>query len=165
MAASPDTAAAWNAAPLTKFRAPRIRRDVVARPALLERLKSAVDSYPLTLICAPGGFGKTTLLAQLAAGTAADTVLLWATIDEDDNDRQRFFGTLLRMVESMQLAWEIPPATLLANAARSDSQSRSALASFVNALCTVSVQRIVLVLDDLHSVDHPGVVEHCTAAR
>ena len=159
MAASPDTPAAWNAAPLTKFRAPRVRRDVVARPVLLERLKSAVESHPLTLICAPGGFGKSTLLAQFAANSGAAAAILWATIDEDDNDRQHFFATLLRMAESLQLAWETPPATLLANAARSDSQSRAALASFVNALCTASVQRIVLVLDDLHSVDHPAVFD------
>ena len=158
MAASPDTTA-WNAAPLTKFRAPRIRRDVVMRPVLLERLKSAVDSYPLTLVCAPGGFGKTTLLAQLAAGTEPGNVLLWATVDEDDNERQRFFATLLRMLESLQLAWETPPAALLAHAARSDSQCRTALAALVNALCTVSVQRIVLVLDDLHKIDQPGVFE------
>ena len=159
MAASPDIAAAWNATPLTKFRAPRVRRDIVARPALMRRLVAAIESCPVTLVCAPGGFGKTTLLAQLAAGIASEQVLLWTSVDVDDNDSHRFFATLLRAVEPLQLAWEIPPATLLANAAGSDSQARAALASFVNALCTAPVRRIVLVLDDLHCVDDVGVFE------
>lgn len=166
MAANSDIVAAWNASPLTKFRAPRVRRDVVARPALLRRLLSCVESVPVTLICAPGGFGKTTLLAQLAAQVTTQTgtasggqALLWTSVDEDDNDRHRFFATLLRAVEPLKLAWEIPPATLLAKSVGSDSQARAALASFVNALCTAPVQRIVLVLDDLHTIDTPVVFE------
>jgi LuxR family maltose regulon positive regulatory protein len=159
MAAHPDIAAAWNATPLTKFRAPRVRRDAIARPVLLRRLAAAIESCPVTLICAPGGFGKTTLMAQFAAGLPGEQVLLWISVDVDDNDRHRFFATLLHAVEPLQLAWEIPPATLLANAAGSDSQARAALASFVNALCTAPVRRIVLVFDDLHSVDEPSVFE------
>lgn len=72
MAAHPDIVAAWNAAPLTKFRAPRVRRDVIARPRLLRRLSNAIEDCPVTLVCAPGGFGKSTLLAQLAASLDAE---------------------------------------------------------------------------------------------
>ncbi len=152
MAANPHIAGAWNAAPLTKFRAPRVRRDAIARPALLERLAAAVAEQPLILISAPGGFGKTSLLAQLAAQMSADAPLVWIAIDEDDNDRRRFFATLLRAVEPLKLAWDPPPATLLINAGGSDSQSRAALAGFVNALCTGSMRRLVIVLDDLHRI-------------
>jgi LuxR family maltose regulon positive regulatory protein len=80
-------------------------------------------------------------------------------VDEDDNDRHRFFATLLRAVEPLMLAWDTPPATLLAHSVGSDSQSRAALASFVNALCTAPVKRIVLVFDDLHTIDKPVVFE------
>jgi LuxR family maltose regulon positive regulatory protein len=50
----------WNAVALTKFRAPRLRRDVIVRPALLDRLADSVERNPVTLVCAPGGSGKTT---------------------------------------------------------------------------------------------------------
>jgi LuxR family maltose regulon positive regulatory protein len=159
----PGRHAPWNAAPLTKFRTPRVRRDVIARPALLQRMLDASASVPVTLICAPGGSGKTSLLSQLAAhlGTlpASDTTLLWIALDEDDNDRHRFLAALLRAAEALDLAWETRPGILLANAAASDSQCRAALAEFVNALCTTAVRRIVLVLDDLHRVDRPDVLE------
>ena len=159
MAANPHVAAAWNAVPLTKFRAPRVRRDAIARPALLGRLTEAVATQPLTLICAPGGFGKTSLLAQLAAQGRSDAAVLWIGLDEDDNDRHRFFATLLRAAEQLSLAWETPPAQVLVSAAGSATQSRVALAAFVNALCTASAQRLVFVLDDLHRIVSPEVFE------
>jgi LuxR family maltose regulon positive regulatory protein len=139
MAANPQAVGTWSAAPLTKFRAPRVRRDAIARPALLERVLASVASQPLTLICAPGGFGKTSLLAQLASQSPSDTPLLWIAIDEDDNDRHRLLTTLVRAVEPLNLAWDASPSTLLRNAAGSASQGRAALAGFVNALCTASL--------------------------
>ena len=46
----------------TKLYAPKLRRGLVARPRLLERLSNGADAR-LTLVSAPAGFGKTTLLA------------------------------------------------------------------------------------------------------
>jgi LuxR family maltose regulon positive regulatory protein len=156
--AAPDATALWGGTPLTKFRIPRIRRDVIARPRLNARLKSSVDDHPITLVSAPGGYGKTTLLAQWAQGTAAEHpayAIVWLSIDDDDNDSNRLFASLLRAVEPLQLTWESEPLTLLANAAGSATQQRTALAALVNAMCTSTAQRIVLVLDDLHRIDAP----------
>jgi LuxR family transcriptional regulator, maltose regulon positive regulatory protein len=158
MAANLQTIAAWNATPLTKFRAPRIRKDAVPRPALLERLAECVEHFPVTLICAPGGFGKTTLLAQYAARTSGGSALVWVTLDEDDNERHRLFAALLRALEPLSLAWETAPAELLAHSAGTDSQCRAALAALVNALCTAPVSRIVMVLDDLHRIERAEVL-------
>jgi len=146
-----------SAAPVTKFRSPRIRRDIVARPSLLDRLQKGIDSCPVTLICAPGGSGKTTLLTQFIQLAGPGATTLWISLDEDDNDRHQLFATLLKAVEPLQLAWETPPALLLRSAAGSESQCRAALAAFVNALCTAQARRIVLVLDDLHRLDRPDV--------
>jgi LuxR family maltose regulon positive regulatory protein len=52
----------------TKFLVPRHRGEMLPRPHLLERLDSAID-HRLTLISAPPGYGKTTLLAELAIST------------------------------------------------------------------------------------------------
>lgn len=159
MSATAEIAAAWDATPLTKFRAPRVRHDVVDRPTLLARLAHSIDQFPVTMLCAPGGFGKTTLLAQYLAQAPSDTSVLWVTLDQDDNERHRLFAALLRMLEPLSLAWETPRPELLAHAAGTDSQCRAALAVLVNALCTAQVQRIVLVFDDLHCLEREDVFE------
>src|SRR5262245_36013228 len=142
MSAEPESLPAWSAAPLTKFRAPRTRRDTVARPELLSRLLDSVETNPVTLVCAPAGSGKTTLLAQLAGEVSDSRMLLWASIDSDDDDPNRLFATLVQAAEPLGLRWESDPRVLIASVAASGAQSRAALAALVNALCTSSAQRI-----------------------
>ena len=55
----------------TKLRPPQPRADQIARPALLGALLRALETRQLTLISAPAGYGKTTLLAALAAAAEA----------------------------------------------------------------------------------------------
>jgi LuxR family maltose regulon positive regulatory protein len=157
MAATAEQAGAWDGTPLTKFRIPRVRRDAVARPELLARVTVAVETNPVTLVSAPGGYGKTTLLTQFASnGIASGPTtrhIVWLAIDSDDNDSYRLFASMLRAVEPLALAWESDPRSLLANAAGSASQQRASLAALVNALCTSTAQRIVLVLDDFHRIE------------
>lgn len=141
--------------PLTKFRIPRLRSDTVERPDLLARLERAVADDPATLVCAPGGSGKTTLLAQLAARAADGSSVVWISIDEDDDDANRLFATLVHGLEPLQLAWETDPQELVRRVAGSGTQSRAALATLVNALCTSVAPRILIVLDDLHRIGRP----------
>lgn len=136
--------------PLTKFRVPRLRADAVPRAAPLARLVAAVESSPLTLVCAPGGAGKTTLLAQWAVTAAAGTTVAWITLDEDDDDANRLYATLVQAVEPLGLAWDVEPRAVAAGVAGAGTQTRTAVAALVNALCTSPAGRIVLVLDDLH---------------
>lgn len=143
----------WNLVALTKFRAPRVRRDVLSRPALLERLGKSIDENPVTLVCAPGGSGKTTLLAQWIADPPPDTTALWITIDADDNDTNRFFAALIHALEPLELTWDTDPRSLIDSVTGSRAQTRVALAALVNALCTSVVSRIVLIFDDLHRIE------------
>jgi LuxR family maltose regulon positive regulatory protein len=159
MSAEIEQASAWSAAPLTKFRTPRSRRDSVPRSELLARLLRSVESNPLTLVCAPGGSGKTTLLTQLADQAARSLTVLWVALDADDNDTNRFFATLMKAVEPLGLAWETDPRALLANVAGGGRQTRAALAALVNALCTTAASRIVIILDDLHRLDRREIFE------
>jgi LuxR family maltose regulon positive regulatory protein len=166
MAAIAAQAGVWDQTPLTKFRIPRPRRDAIARPQLLARLAQAIESNPVTLVSAPGGYGKSTLLAQFAAdasngngqGPAARTVV-WLAVDNEDNDSHRLFASLLRAVEQLELAWEMDPRALLTNAAGSASQQRAALAALVNALCTSTARRIVIVFDDFHRIDSAATTQ------
>lgn len=149
----------WNMVALTKFRAPRVRRDVLTRTALLDRLNRSIDENPVTLVCAPGGSGKTTLLAQWMFDPPPNTTALWITIDADDNDVNRFFAALIQALEPLELSWDTDPRALADSVAASRAQMRAALAALVNALCTSVAARIVLVLDDLHRIEKTEVYE------
>ncbi|HKE94670.1 MAG TPA: LuxR C-terminal-related transcriptional regulator [Povalibacter sp.] len=138
---------------LTKFRAPRVRRDVLTRPVLLDRLARSIDENPVTLVCAPGGSGKTTLLAQWISDPPPQTTALWITIDADDNDTNRFFAALIQALEPLELTWDTDPRALAESVASSRAQMRAALAALVNALCTSVAPRIVLIFDDLHRIE------------
>lgn len=146
-----------SAIPLTKFRVPKLRWDIVPRAALLGRLLQSVEANPLTIVRAPGGSGKTVLLSQLAAGIGGTRRVLWVALDSDDNDANRFFAALCRAVAPLGLTWEVDPNALAATAATSKAQMRVALAAFVNALCTTAAERVVIVLDDLHRLDQHDV--------
>jgi LuxR family transcriptional regulator, maltose regulon positive regulatory protein len=154
MSANPSTSTVGSVA-LTKFRVPRMRSDTVVRTALLHRLAGAVETTPLTLVCAPAGSGKTTLLTHLATTLRdqAGCTVLWIAIDTDDNDANRLFAALVQAVAPLGLTWESDPRALAAGVSGAGHQSRVALAALVNALCTSPARRIVIVLDDLHRVD------------
>jgi LuxR family maltose regulon positive regulatory protein len=154
-----ETFSAANAVPQTKFRPPRLRRDALARPHLLARLQAAVTDNPVSLVCAPGGSGKTTLLAQFFAQAPRDNVVLWLSIDAEDNDSNRLFEALIQMLQPLDLKWETDPLSLIDHAGGSRSQTRAALAGLVNALCTSPVSRIVLILDDLHRIEKADALE------
>ncbi len=146
--------------PLTKFRAPRVRPDMVARPDLLDRLTASIEGNPVTLVCAPGGSGKTTLLSQFAANQdRAGATVLWIAIDAEDDDANRLFSALVHVVEPLELTWDTDPRALIASVAGSGTQSRTAIAALVNALCTAPAERIVLVLDDLHRIEGADAFE------
>ena len=75
---------------LTKIEAPRIRPGHVHRPDLVARLDEALDRR-LTLVFAPAGWGKTSLLAEWLA-TKQDTTFAWLSLDEEDNDPAHFWA-------------------------------------------------------------------------
>jgi LuxR family maltose regulon positive regulatory protein len=76
----------------TKLVAPQPRPGPVARPALLERVRAGLER-PLTLVAAPAGFGKTTLIAQALADVAEQTTptVAWLALDPEDDMPLRFW--------------------------------------------------------------------------
>src|ERR1700745_45478 len=85
------------AAPLLepKLHIPRWRRSLVARPRLSERLSRGAESA-LTLVSAPAGFGKATLLAAgLGAAAGGERSVAWLSLDQRDNDSASFWTYLV----------------------------------------------------------------------
>ena len=139
----------------TKLHVPRRRRRLVARPRLSERLRGGTASA-LTLVSAPAGFGKTTLLAQwLAAAPAEGRSVAWLSLDQRDNDPVVFWTYLLAALRTA-----VPgvgaDALRLVQSARSSIDA--ALEALLNDLVAVAGD-VVLVLDDYHVIEAREVQE------
>ncbi|HEY7093189.1 MAG TPA: hypothetical protein VH393_08425, partial [Ktedonobacterales bacterium] len=98
-------------------RPPHIRPDCLTRTRLLDQLDSGLDSA-LTLISAPAGFGKTTLLVQWVA--RAEPPVAWVTVREQNKSALTFFRSLAEAVRACYPDAPILPDTsrLLRHGAR-----------------------------------------------
>src|SRR5438067_2913012 len=84
----------------TKLYIPPPPPKVVLRPRLIERLNEGLHRR-LTLISAPAGFGKTTLVSGWAAGCARPVA--WLSLDEGDNDPTRFLAYLVAALQTIDM--------------------------------------------------------------
>ena len=73
----------------TKLYFPPARSSLAPRPRLVERLQTGMRN-PLTLLSAPAGYGKTTLLTEWRARFGSGLPTAWLSIDNEDNDLSRF---------------------------------------------------------------------------
>lgn len=152
--------AASAAVPLTKFRAPHLRRDTVSRDAVVSGVVPAALEARLLLAQAPAGFGKTTILVQLTAALAWQHgySVVWVSLDTEDNDANRLFAAICTALAPLDLPWSQPPAVWLAQLQEAGPNGRAALGPLLNALAGQRGRGIVLVLDDLHHINDPGAM-------
>ena len=146
----------------TKLHVPRRRRGLVARARLSARLDR---NAALTLVSAPAGFGKTTLVAEwLAAADRRATA--WLSLDARDNDPIVFWTYL---VSALQTAVPAMGAGALALLREPHTSLDEVLATLVNELDALP-DDVALVLDDYHAITRQDVhdrmaflVEHLPA--
>jgi LuxR family transcriptional regulator, maltose regulon positive regulatory protein len=133
----------------TRLLPPATGVDLIARPRLAAQLAQA-GAYPLTLIAAPAGAGKSSLLAGWAAGEA--NPVGWVSLEPEDNDPVRFWryftAGLQRVMPSVKL-----PSQLVIPQLGSQAQLGS-LDQLCNALASFA-RPVFLVLDDLHNLENP----------
>jgi LuxR family maltose regulon positive regulatory protein len=114
----------------TKLYAPKMREGLTKRPRLSERLRRGTQSK-LTLISAPAGFGKTTLLAEWLADSDDKRAVAWLSLDQTDNELTTFWSHLVAALRAATGAvGEAFPDLLPAGLAPNDAF----LAMLVNAL-------------------------------
>jgi LuxR family maltose regulon positive regulatory protein len=137
----------------TRFSVPRLRASFVPRSRLTTRLNQATG-HKLTLISAPAGSGKTTILSEWIADNTNMRSVAWLSLDEGDNDLIRFWRyciTALRKFEphlgETALTWlhSVQPPAI-----------EAVLIALLNDI-VVLPHRIILVLDDYHVIVSPTI--------
>lgn len=138
-----------------KLHPPMPPRNPLPRPRLLDRLDAAT-ARSLTLVDAPAGFGKSTLLAAWCATLPPARRGAWVTLDDDDNDPVVFWTYLLTALHRLEPERVDPGLTLLGKPGV--SLTRAVLPALLNELWSLD-QPVVLVLDDYHFVREPACHE------
>jgi LuxR family maltose regulon positive regulatory protein len=140
----------------TKFYPPALRNDLLPRPRLITALAAAAAATPLTLVSAPAGYGKTTLVTAWLAMDPAPA-RAWLGLDEDDNDLGRFLAALIAATGRLQPGCGARAATLLAAQPNPGAQARRILGLLINDLLESLPGPAILVLDDLHVLTEPAL--------
>jgi LuxR family maltose regulon positive regulatory protein len=132
----------------TKLYVPPTRPVLVPRPRLTRRLSEALDRK-LTLVSAPAGFGKTTLLSEWIETCDLSAEVGWLSVDEDDNDPTRFMAYLMAAFQSARA--ELGTDALDAFQAHQAPAAQALLAALINQIDATPAP-LLLVLDDYHLI-------------
>lgn len=144
----------------TKFLVPRPRPDFLPRPRLLDWLEANADKR-LTLLSAPAGYGKTTLLADFI--NASSSPFAWYTLDAQDSDPTVFLTYLIEALRCMKRAPESltraigQTAQSLLDSAEANVSPQRVLTVLVNELAEAIETPWLIVLEDYHYVTSPVV--------
>jgi LuxR family maltose regulon positive regulatory protein len=149
----------------TKLFAPARRPQLVARPRIGERLGTTLDAgHRLTLVSAPAGFGKTTLLSDWLNDLdqrQGHTGVGWLSLDDGDNDLARFVAHLVAALQNAGLDVETAVLESLSSA-----PVAAALTPLVNDIARAGErepgQQWIVVLDDYYAIGASDVHETLT---
>ncbi|HXW78014.1 MAG TPA: LuxR C-terminal-related transcriptional regulator, partial [Acidimicrobiales bacterium] len=135
-----------------KLRPPAVSGHYVLRARLLELLDELVAVAPLTIIVAPAGTGKTSLLSGWARRSTAS--IGWLSLDETDRDATQFWSGVISAIEG-----PVPGCGERARAVlRRRGGAMDAMGQLLADLDAEDHPQVVLVIDDLHLADDDGVV-------
>jgi LuxR family maltose regulon positive regulatory protein len=137
----------------TKLHIPPIRLELVSRPRLIEGLDMGLDRK-LTLVSAPAGFGKTTLLSEWV--TQFQDRAAWLSLDREDNDEVRFWTYLVAALQTVHAGLGQDALQLLQ--APQQPATQAILTRLLNQVTDLA-QGVILVLDDYHLISDPAVHE------
>ncbi len=135
----------------TKLYTPLPRPKVVLRPRLIERLNEGLNGK-LTLISAPAGFGKTTLVSEWVADCKRP--IAWLSLDEEDNDPTRFLTYLVAALQT--IAPTIGEGVLGVLQSPQPPPTETILTALLNEIITIP-DNFILVIDDYHIIDAKSV--------
>ena len=141
----------------TKLYIPSSRAKIVLRPHLIERLNEGLHaSCKLTLISAPAGFGKTTLVSEWIAALTplplppgGEAKVAWLSLDEGDNDPVRFLTYFITAIQKTTANFG---QGVLGALQSSQPPIDSILTALLNEIATLA-GNFIFILDDYHVID------------
>ncbi len=141
----------------TKFSMPVVRKDMVARSGLIEKLNNSLwqahgFARKLTLISAPAGFGKTSLVVDWLNNLGLQVV--WLSLDQNDNDPVRFLAYLIAGLNKIDI--KIGLAATKMQQSPQPPPGETIITSLINDLTEIS-QPFILTLDDFHAIHNPAI--------
>ncbi len=134
----------------TKFYIPTLRSDHIKRERLLNQIDLGLNGK-LTLVSAPAGFGKSTLVARWARELGYP--LGWVSLDGHDNDPVLFLAYIFA---AMNQAYEVGETVLAEIQAPQRPSDDAILMAWINEL-TNYPNKMILVLDDFHAIENLSV--------
>lgn len=138
-----------------KVRIPPRRRELITRPRLVDLLYEQLDK-PLLFVIAPAGYGKTSLLVDLAA--QVDLPFCWLSLDTLDQDPQRFLRYLIAAIAERFPAFGRDSLAVLESMTSLASEQDQLLITMTNEISTRIHDHFILVLDDFHFVENVPVI-------
>ena len=138
----------------TKLALPPARPALVPRPRLMDRLEAGLQRK-LTLIAAPAGYGKTTLVsAWHATAPGSAWPLAWLSLDVGDNDPVRFWSYAIAALQTLHAGLGADALALLQSP--QPPPLTTVLTLLINALAALPAP-VALVLDDYHAITAPAI--------
>jgi LuxR family transcriptional regulator, maltose regulon positive regulatory protein len=140
----------------TKLCVPKLRSRSIGRNRLVERAM-AEPGVVLTLVSAPAGYGKTTLMVELSHALGqSGTAITWYALDSSDNDPNLFISYLVEgLGEALQIDAVLAPLAKLLRAYTGFDMEKI-LPTIINAVVSKE-QKCLLVLDDYHFITSPAI--------
>jgi len=144
---------------VTKLFSPATRPELVPRPRLIERLNGCINCK-LTLVSAPAGFGKTTLVAEWLQTISNDSKshIAWLSLDEGDNDPARFLTYFIAALNQIDDLDKFGEGSLSMLQSPQPPPTETVLTPLINEIAAMP-NRIVFVLDDYHLIETQPVHE------
>ena len=139
----------------TKILLPRRPASILARPRLMNLLDGFLDSR-LVLLTAPAGYGKTSLLLDLAH--QVEMPVCWYALDTLDHDPQRFIIHLIASIAGRFPDFGVSSAAAVQSMTSTDVDMDRLVSTIVNEAYEQIREHFVVVLDDFHLVDDSELV-------
>jgi LuxR family maltose regulon positive regulatory protein len=136
----------------TKMFIPTSPMDSLVERSLLHHRLNDGSEGKLTLVSAPAGFGKSTLVASWLAGRQDRTA--WLSLDEDDNDPGLFWQYVLAALQTIEPDFGLDAKQIIGSPQLHDP--RPVLVSMLNEITAESFN-VTLVLDDYHLIEAPEI--------
>jgi ATP/maltotriose-dependent transcriptional regulator MalT/two-component SAPR family response regulator len=133
-----------------KIHVPHRRRELITRPRLIDGLYEQMDKK-LLLVVAPAGYGKTSLLVDLAQQT--EMPVCWLTLDPLDQDPQRFLGYLTASIAMRFRAFGRDSRAALESMTSFERDAERILVTITNEIAAQINEHFLLILDDYHLVE------------